>query len=150
MSLFSRLENFGIFLSRVVIWRVELVYILVTKHRGHELTCQCQRHTRRRFDFWVEKIPWRRDGNPLRYSYLGNPMDRGAWPAAVHRVAESWTGLKQLSLLACRQLKFCFCPQLHVTIVAECVACLLEACLLQVICSRIHRPHRTPAACVLC
>ena len=24
------------------------------------------------------------DGNPLQYSYLGNPTDRGAWQAAVH------------------------------------------------------------------
>ena len=27
-------------------------------------------------------------GNPLQYSYLGNSMDRGAWPAAVHRVTK--------------------------------------------------------------
>ena len=27
------------------------------------------------------------NGNPLQYSCLGNPMDRGAWRAAVHRVA---------------------------------------------------------------
>ena len=30
-------------------------------------------------------------GNPLQYSCLGNPMDRGAWRAAVHRVAKSQT-----------------------------------------------------------
>ena len=36
-------------------------------------------------------------GNPLRYSYLENPMDRGAWWAIVHSVAKSWTRLKQLS-----------------------------------------------------
>ena len=29
--------------------------------------------------------------NPLQYSCLENFMDRGAWRAAVHRVAESWT-----------------------------------------------------------
>ena len=28
-------------------------------------------------------------GNPLQYSCLGNPTDRGPWQAAVHRVAES-------------------------------------------------------------
>ena len=28
-------------------------------------------------------------GSPIQYSYLENPMDRGAWQAAVHRVAES-------------------------------------------------------------
>ena len=27
-------------------------------------------------------------GNPLQYSCLENPMDRGAWHATVHRVAE--------------------------------------------------------------
>ena len=29
-------------------------------------------------------------GNPLQYSCLENPMDRGAWWATVHRVAKSW------------------------------------------------------------
>ena len=32
-----------------------------------------------------------RHGNPLQYSCLENPMDRGAWQAIVHRVAESDT-----------------------------------------------------------
>ena len=31
------------------------------------------------------------NGNPLQYSCLENPMDRGAWRAMVHGVAESWT-----------------------------------------------------------
>ena len=30
-------------------------------------------------------------GNSLQYSCLENPMDRGAWQAAVHRVAQSRT-----------------------------------------------------------
>ena len=34
------------------------------------------------------------DGNPLQYSCLENPMDRGAWQAIGHRVAKSWTRLK--------------------------------------------------------
>ena len=33
------------------------------------------------------------NGNPLQYSRLGNPMDRGAWWATVHRVAKSQTRL---------------------------------------------------------
>ena len=33
-------------------------------------------------------------GNPLESSCLENPMDRGAWQAAVHRVTQSWTRLK--------------------------------------------------------
>ena len=31
--------------------------------------------------------------NPLQYSCLGNPMDRGAWRAAAHGVAKSQTQL---------------------------------------------------------
>ena len=31
------------------------------------------------------------NGNPLQYSCLVNPMDRGTWWATVHRVAKSWT-----------------------------------------------------------
>ena len=41
------------------------------------------------------------NGNPLQYSCLENPVDRGAWWAAVHRVTQSWTRLKQLSIHAC-------------------------------------------------
>ena len=33
-------------------------------------------------------------GNPLQYSCLENPMDRGTWQATVHRVAKSRTQLK--------------------------------------------------------
>ena len=35
----------------------------------------------------------RGNGTPLQYSCLENPMDRGAWWAAVHGVAKSWTRL---------------------------------------------------------
>ena len=31
------------------------------------------------------------NGTPLQYSCLENPMDRGAWWAAVHGVTKSWT-----------------------------------------------------------
>ena len=37
------------------------------------------------------------NGNPLQYSCLENPRDRGAWWAAVYGVAQSWTRLKWLS-----------------------------------------------------
>ena len=36
-------------------------------------------------------------GNPLQYSCLENPTDKGAWSVTVHRVAKSWTQLKRLS-----------------------------------------------------
>ena len=48
-------------------------------------------------DSWVMKIPWKRHGNPLQYSCLENPMDRGAWRATVCRVAKSQKQLKRLS-----------------------------------------------------
>ena len=39
------------------------------------------------------RAPGEGNGNPLQYSCLENPMDRGAWWAAVHRVAKSQTQL---------------------------------------------------------
>ena len=40
-------------------------------------------------------------GNPLQYSCLENPVDRGAWWAAIYGVAQSQTRLKRLSMHAC-------------------------------------------------
>ena len=37
------------------------------------------------------KSPGVGNGDPLRYSCLESPMDRGAWWATVHGVAKSWT-----------------------------------------------------------
>ena len=37
------------------------------------------------------------NGNPLQYSCLANPTDRGAWWAAVHGVARSWTRLSDFT-----------------------------------------------------
>ena len=37
------------------------------------------------------RSPGKGNGNPLQYSCLENPMDRGAWQATVHMVAKSWT-----------------------------------------------------------
>ena len=41
------------------------------------------------------------NGNPLWHSCLENPVDRGAWWAAVHGVVQSQTWLKRLSMHAC-------------------------------------------------
>ena len=43
------------------------------------------------------RSPGEGNGNPLQYSCLENPMDRGAWRATVHGVTKSWTQLKRLS-----------------------------------------------------
>ena len=41
------------------------------------------------------------NGNPLQYSCLENPVDRGAWWAAVHRFEQSRTRLKRFTMHAC-------------------------------------------------
>ena len=43
------------------------------------------------------RSPGEGNGNPLQYSCLENPMDRGAWWVKVHRVAESKIQAKRLS-----------------------------------------------------
>ena len=40
--------------------------------------------------------PGRKHGNPLQYSSLENPMDRGTWWATVPGIAKSCTRLKRL------------------------------------------------------
>ena len=60
-------------------------------YSGKVSACQCRRH----------KHKWRGwgrshgvgNGNPLQYSCLENPMDRGAWRATVHGVTKSRTQL---------------------------------------------------------
>jgi len=39
------------------------------------------------------RSPGEGNGNPLQYSFLENPMDRGAWWATVDGVTKSWTRL---------------------------------------------------------
>ena len=42
---------------------------------------------------WFNEVlkPGEGNGNPLQYSYLQNPRDRGAWQATVYGVAKNWT-----------------------------------------------------------
>ena len=42
-------------------------------------------------------------GDPFQYSCLENPMNKGAWRATAHRVAQSHTRLKRLSTLCGRR-----------------------------------------------
>ena len=55
------------------------------------LPVNARRHKRLRFDPWIGKIPWRRAWKPTPEFLPGESMDRGAWWAMVHRVAESDT-----------------------------------------------------------
>ena len=59
-----------------------------------QLNWQCRRPG---FDLWVGKIPGEENSNPLQYSCLENPMDRGAWQAAVPWVAKSRTRLRDFT-----------------------------------------------------
>ena len=52
---------------------------------GKESPYQCGRYG---FHLWVGRTPGEGNGNPLQYSCLGNPMNRGAWQVRVHRVAD--------------------------------------------------------------
>ena len=40
---------------------------------------------------WLGRSPGEGNGNPLQYSFLENPMDRGAWCATVYGITNSWT-----------------------------------------------------------
>ena len=43
----------------------------------------------------LRRSPGEGNGNPLQYSCLENPTDRGAWCATVHGVNRSWTQLNE-------------------------------------------------------
>ena len=46
------------------------------------------------------RCPGRGYGNPLQYSCLENPMNRGSWQTIIHRVTKrkSWSRLKRLNM----------------------------------------------------
>ena len=54
---------------------------------------QCRGHWRFRLNPWSGRSPREGHGNPLQYSCLENPMDRGAWCTTVHRVTKRQTRL---------------------------------------------------------
>ena len=62
---------------------------------------KCRRCQRRAFDSWVGKIPGGGHGNPLQYSCLENPTDRGAWWATVYGVTKE---LDMIQLLKVKSL----------------------------------------------
>ena len=64
---------------------------------GKECAWECRGIKRPRIHSGLTRSFGGGHGNPLQYSCLENPMDRGAWQATVHRVTKSWTRLKQLS-----------------------------------------------------
>ena len=51
------------------------------------------------------RFPGEGNGNPLQCSCLENPMDRGAWWAAVHGVTKSWTQLSNFTFTFHNKIK---------------------------------------------
>ena len=54
------------------------------------------------------RSPGEGNGNPLQYSCLENPMDRGAWRATAHGVAKSRTQLSDFTSLQYLSFFFIF------------------------------------------
>ena len=71
---------------------------------GKEPTCQCRKARDTGLIPGLGKSPGGGHRNPLQYSCLKNPMDRGAWQATVQRVTQGQTRLKQLRTHACRHI----------------------------------------------
>ena len=50
------------------------------------------------------RFPEEGNSNPLQYSCLENPMDRGDSWATVHRVSKSWTQLSNMCVIITAQM----------------------------------------------
>ena len=96
----KRIKNKIIFTSllfRLNIW----LHLLQIEEYLYRRGCKSQPHSicslRRGSILGSGWSPGGGHGNPLQYSCLENPMDRGAWRATVRGVTNSWTRLKRLS-----------------------------------------------------
>ena len=58
---------------------------------GKEPTCQCRGRKRHEFEPCVGRSAGEGNDNPLQYSCLNKPMDKGEWWATVHRVTKNQT-----------------------------------------------------------
>ena len=67
---------------------------------GKEPASQCRRQKSHGFEPWVRRCPGEENGNPLQYSCLGIPTDRGAWRAIVHSIVKSQTQMRRVSVYA--------------------------------------------------
>ena len=61
------------------------------------------------------RSPGEGNGNPLHYSCLGNPMDRGAWQATVHGLPKSQTRLSYWTTTTCVCVCVCITKSLSCT-----------------------------------
>ena len=75
---------------------------LLQHHNWASLVAQRLKRLPAMRETWVRSLGWEDspgegNGNPLQYSCLENPMDRGAWWATVDRLAKSWTRLSDFT-----------------------------------------------------
>ena len=107
------LFSFRLWFSWFLVWQIILSCILNTLDiirgflilfnellrwlSGKETTCNAGATGNKGSIPGLGRYPGGGHGNPLRYSCLGYPPDRGAWQATVHELTKSWSWLKQLS-----------------------------------------------------
>ena len=85
---------------------------------GKGAACQCRRQKDVGSITGLGRSPGAGHGNPLQYSCLENPMNRGAWRATVHGVTKSWTWMKWLSMHICKAQRFSvFCARIGAALV---------------------------------
>ena len=97
---------------------------------------------------WLGRSPGGGNGNPLQYSRLKNPVDRGTWRAIVYgvtRVRHDW-----LSMPVVTQPSFIYpvscwwiLGHFHFLTVRQCCSEHWDTCILVDTCT--HFPRRTPA-----
>ena len=69
---------------------------------GKESSCQSRRHKDVGSIPGLGTFPGGGHDNPLQYSCLENPMDRGAWRATIHRVAKSQDMIERVNNNQCQ------------------------------------------------
>ena len=85
-------SNFSMFLSMpIIIWASQVVLVV------RNLPASAGNIRDAGLIPGLGRAPGGGHGNPLQYSCLENPVDRGAWQATVHKVTKSQTRLKWLS-----------------------------------------------------
>ena len=91
MCYFCSYKNESILVPAVNISPHQIISILHTTRwiSGKESVCRCRRHRSTGAIPGSGRSPGEGTGNPLEYSCLENPMDRGAWQATVQGVTKS-------------------------------------------------------------
>ena len=93
--LMSTCRLFSCVVGRVYLWPLKVTKLLNCSTGAEALgSCCPSTYLSMLYLWWGEG-----NGNPVQYSCLENPMDGGAWWAAVHGVARSWTRLSDFTFI---------------------------------------------------